>query len=255
MPSQIERIEEKTVAKGYGHVTAGGETEEFSKLPVDLVVGTNRLERFFGLNEDSCSDDNSTSTTLVLSIYSGHQWLGGASIKAKSVGLGRWDPFTLHARLENFYNARTAAPSGNSWTGLKTNDDPPAPTEWLSPLLSRISHFSSLGPNWDGYGGEPIGKEIYSRAREIALKIAQISSLSSLPIAEKVFVAPLSSGGISFEITSFGRELHMSLDPDRSQIIEVLKVFVTPAQGEAQEEMDIHESRLVEVLLWVFHHI
>lgn len=255
MPSQIEQIEEKTVTKGCGHLTAGGETEEFSKLPVDLVVGTNRLERFVGLNEDSCSNDNSKNTTLILSIYSGQQWLGGAAVKPKSVGLGRWELFTLHACPENFYNARTAAPSGNSWTGWETNDEPSARTEWLSPLLSRISHFSSLGPNWDGYGGEPIGKEIYSRAREIALKIAQFSSLSSLPIAEKVFVVPLSSGGISFEITTFGRELHMSLDPDRSRIIEVLKVFVTSAQGEVQEEMDIHESRLAEVLLWVFHHM
>ncbi len=144
---------------------------------------------------------------------------------------------------------RTATPTGFSWIPLQAETRIRSNTDWFPNCVSRISGFVQLPKDWDGYGSAPPNRVACSRALDVAVAIAQTLSLAD-SVAQDPFVAPLSSGGVLFEIRNGNRELHIEVPPD-SEFFEVLKVARTPSGDEVEEELHVNEAGLFEVLSWV----
>jgi hypothetical protein len=117
---------------------------------------------------------------------------------------------------------------------------------WLSDLQSRINRFSTLPPNWDSYGSKPISHGAIDRALKIASLLNEIVVRGRATLSEKPFAAPISSGGILFEICNGRREIHVEIGPAGAETYEIYR---SEAQDEREERVD--DIGLREVLSWI----
>lgn len=211
-----------------------------------------KLKRYDERNLESLSQDNSTATVLI----GNPEWLAPVLEMGVGRALTLFGYAVLPSTIRIYWTAypidRTAYASGHTWTGLQTEQSRLAENEWLEPTTKRIAGFARLGSNWDGYGARQPHWGTCMRALSAAMKMAEISSMSSVSSSEPPYVAPLSSGGILFEIRNANRELNLAFEPGKKGVVEVLKTSTTPAQDEIEEEFEFEESRLAEVLTWVF---
>lgn len=122
---------------------------------------------------------------------------------------------------------------------------------WLDGIIHRISNFSQLGRNWDSYGGMPPNFATIGRAAAVAIKLNGLFAASPMRRGE-VFVAPLSSGGILFEIRGTNRELNLELDPKNPDHFEALKLSEVSSGEKVEEEVFLSEEQLPEALAWAF---
>lgn len=216
-----------------------------------MVVRANLLRRYYESNPDSNSQDNSTATSILINLHSGEEVFVLGAVDTTQARLGTWN-FTEHLIPGGLSIVRTASPSAYNWIGLETENNPSRLVDWLTTTLRRISEFPKLEPNWDGYQARKPDKLTCQRGVNAALRIAEASSMADPPPSEPPFITPLSSGGVLFEIRNGNRELHLSFEPDQKGTVEVLKVSVTPAQDEVEEELRVDESKLGEVLSWIY---
>ena len=170
---------------------------------------------------------------------------------ARRAEVRTWNRSNYELLLSKAYNVRTASPTPFNWTALETQSHPKRNVDWLTPCLNRIWQFSQMRGNWDGYGALVPSRQICSRASDVAIEIARIASSASFPLEKEPLIGPLASGGIAFEIYNRNRELHIDLEPGRSEIAEILKVTALPSGEEIEEELEILDSELSEVLLWI----
>lgn len=66
-------------------------------------------------------------------------------------------------------------------------------------LIDKIDSFHSLGKGWDSYAGEPISND---------------AIMAAILFLDEIMVAPMSDGGVSFEILFEGTELSVDFGPD-----------------------------------------
>jgi hypothetical protein len=153
------------------------------------------------------------------------------------------------------YSFRTATPTGSrDWIALQAQTElqpPQIAAKWLEDSLKTIFSFRGLSANWDGYGGIPPDKTTRSRAVSVATRLARLDSATNIPSMDPPFIAPLSSGGVLFEIRNRSRELHLTIYPSDPEHCEVLRILTTPSGDEIEEEKTIPESDLDEVLHWI----
>lgn len=215
-----------------------------------MRVKANQLRRYYESNLDSYSEDNSTETKILIDPL-GDDWSVQCALDFTQPTLGAWylPGYTPSGIIST---VRTASPSACTWIGLETESNLPKAVDWLAPSLERISELTKLRSNWDGYQARQLDLTTSLRAVNAALKIADVSSMTNALDSEPPFITLLASGGILFEIANRNRQLHLSFEPDKEKIVEVLKVSVTPAHDEVEEEFEMKDSKLVEVLSWIF---
>lgn len=92
----------------------------------------------------------------------------------------------------------------------------------------RIQQLKRLTTGWDSYSARPINKKAIERAISL---LAQISSDFGNQLAEQVFIAPCSDGGIQLEWESNSRELILKIAPDGKE----LNFLLTSPFGEERE--------------------
>lgn len=146
--------------------------------------------------------------------------------------------------------SKTASTSRADWVTEGEIDVKPR-AGWLDGMVQRISNFSQLGRNWDSYGGIPPDFATIGRAMAVAIKLNGLFAASPMRRGE-VFVAPLSSGGILFEIRGTNRELNLELDPKNADHFEALKLSEVSSGEKIEEEMFLSEQQLPEALAWAF---
>lgn len=152
------------------------------------------------------------------------------------------------------YFLQTAAPTGaQDWLTLDSGAEtrPRHNVDWLTTALKRIWSFQYLQAKWDGYQGRSVHTSTCFRAVAVTEILASLFSATDPSSAKPPFVAPLSSGGILFEVRNANRELHLAIERSDPEHYDVLKVSTTPSGDEIEEEATIHESNLYEVLSWI----
>jgi hypothetical protein len=112
--------------------------------------------------------------------------------------------------------------------------------------------FSSLRKNWDSYRSKPISRYAIQRALGVASHLDYIIKHRDLPMTQVPFAAPMSSGGILFEIRDGERELQIEIEPESSGRYQVYRLSGELADREQEEGAAVSESGLTEALSWVF---
>ncbi len=213
------------------------------------------LTRFHRPYAETYAWDSSRGNVLFWDFGAEGAWRLHGTFGLKLGHICGWDFQSAEPLLYRAYSFRTAAPSGSQdWVGLEAQTElqpPQAAADWLGDSLKRIFSFGRLPANWDGYGGSPPDKITWSRAVSVAARLAKLHSATTQPSMEPPFVAPLSSGGILFEIRNGKRELHLSIYPSDRNHCEVLKILTTPSGDEIEEEAKVAEAGLDEVLSWI----
>jgi hypothetical protein len=143
-------------------------------------------------------------------------------------------------------------PAGSSrMTASSTTPSRWLPPTWLQDVTSRISRFSRLDDNWDTYGGKPISRAANAKAIGIASLLADKVSREGVSLTQPPFVAPMSSGGLLFEIRNGARELHVEIEPGDSDRYQVCRIGSELAGGDLEET--VGKSGLPEVLSWILN--
>ena len=75
-------------------------------------------------------------------------------------------------------------------------------------LAARLSELSLLEANWDGYGAEPLSREILAAAAEFARWL----SGSSSPCGESPTITPMTGGRVQFEWHRGQRSLELEFE-------------------------------------------
>jgi hypothetical protein len=153
---------------------------------------------------------------------------------------------TLNAPVSDYVDFIYATP-GISEAATATVVSAGSLPSWFSPVSSRIKLFSSLRDKWDSYRAKAISPIAIGRALDVAKLLAETVSRHGVPLTEPPFAAPMSSGGVLFEIKNRDRELHIEIDPAGSDRYDIYRM----SGDEETEEDPINESGLPEVLSWI----
>jgi len=117
------------------------------------------------------------------------------------------------------YSSKVKSPIDLTWVegGWAIISQPPnwAKRERFSEAFERVGQFSTMEPNWDSYGSEPINEDCISKAIDILNRLIEFRENEGINISAP-FVAPLSDGGIQFEWESKLRYLEISISSDLS---------------------------------------
>lgn len=219
-----------------------------------LNVYVSPFRRFYRPSPETHSLDTSVGSVFGIGLASAGRWQIQGSFGTKSGRVCTWNLSNPWPVSWGVYTVRTVAPSGAyDWVALQAENEvrPHGVANWLSEALARISSFRQLQPKWDGYRGKPPDKLTCSRAVSVAASIAGFCSAAGLCFADPPFIAPLSSGGVLFEIRNRNRELQLGIEPSDPNHFDALKVITNPSGDEVEEEARIPESNLLEVLSWV----
>ena len=208
------------------------------------------LMRYRRENREDASEDHSWDEKFLL-LLPGDKWLFRGRFDARRAEVKTWNRLNYESLISEAYKIRTASPTPFNWIARETESHPKRNVEWLVPCLNRIWQFSQMRGNWDGYGALVPSRRICFRALDVAIEIARITSSASFPLEKEPLIGPLASGGIAFEIYNRNRELHIDLEPGRIEMADILKVTVLPSGQEIEEELEIPDSELSEVLLWI----
>lgn len=214
------------------------------------TVAVGPLMRYSRENRADASEDHSQAAEFLL-LRPGHEVLFAGRFDARRAEVRSWNLSDYVSLLSKSYDVRTASPTPFNWTALEAQSHPKRNVDWLMPCFNRIWQFSHMRRNWDGYGALVPSRQICSRASDVAIEIARIASSASFPLEKEPLIGPLASGGIAFEIYNRNRELHIDLKPGRNEMVEILKVTALPSGEEIEEELEILDSELSEVLLWI----
>lgn len=127
----------------------------------------------------------------------------------------------------------------------------PRPPGWLDDINSRIYRFSLLDGSWDSYRAKRISRDSIRRANRVAGLLAELVSREGLSLTESPFVAPMSSGGVLFEIKNGDRELQIEIDPTSPDRYEVYRMSSAPSAQAADGDGPVTDSQLRGVLSWI----
>jgi hypothetical protein len=117
--------------------------------------------------------------------------------------------------------SRNASPQ--QWSKIKLlRDSGP----WVPTCVGKISQFSQLPQDWDGYVSDPVSKD----ALRTALLFLSEGPLELIP---EPTVSPVAGGGLGFHWRVEGRDLELEFLSDGT--VEYLKSFRT-GQGETTSE-------------------
>ncbi len=125
------------------------------------------------------------------------------------------------------------------------------PPTWLQNVTARVTRFSHLHGNWDTYGGKPISRAAIAKAIGIATLFADRVSREGVSLPQPPFVAPMSSGGLLFEIRNGVRELHIEIEPGDSDRYQVCRIGSELSGGDLEET--VGKSGIPEVLSWILN--
>jgi len=117
------------------------------------------------------------------------------------------------------YSSKVKSPTDLTWVegGWAIISKPPywAKRERFSEAFEKVGKFSTMEPNWDSYGSEPINENCISKAIDILNRLIELRENEGVNISAP-FIAPLSDGGIQFEWESKLRYLEISISSDLS---------------------------------------
>jgi hypothetical protein len=88
----------------------------------------------------------------------------------------------------------------------------PALAKWIDPVVDRLEWIAMLPPNWDGYGADPVSKEIVDQA---------ISFLKAImpAAAPPPDIGPTKDGYLVFEWHRLGADLEIRMrSPSRYEV-------------------------------------
>ena len=119
---------------------------------------------------------------------------------------------------------------------------------WLAPISSRIELFYLLRDGWDSYQAKRISRKAIDRALHVAKVLADVQSQNGVQLREEPFVAPLSSGGILFEIKNEKKELHVEIDP---LSLHQYSIYRSVGNKELNDDTPVNDSELVDMLSWI----
>jgi hypothetical protein len=148
-------------------------------------------------------------------------------------------------------STQTAKVSLNTTAELNIRRPELASQPWWNDVLTKISGFSLLGQNWDSYRANRILPETMIKAYQVASQLAFAESAATVPMSASPHVAPLSSGGILFEIKNQNRELHVEVFPRQKLDFGVLQVSIDSHGNETEKELTVPQDKLLEVLTWI----
>jgi hypothetical protein len=184
------------------------------------------------------------------------QYLGllRALVPAENVHIRIADDLAAASSTARFADAVLVTLAASRHLGMQTAAELEQGVEspvWLDELTSRIYRFSRLPQNWDSYGSRRISEGAIRKAVRIAGLLADVVSRSIVPLSERPFAAPSSSGGVVFEISGMDREVHIEVQNGPEEEYQVLRVWRDADGGEFERECNVRESELREVLSWV----
>lgn len=123
--------------------------------------------------------------------------------------------------------------------------------KWTTELSSRIRRFANLPRNWDSYQAKPISPLAVSRALATLAQLAATISEFGASLKDVPFIAPLSNGGIVFELKNGDRELTLEVPVDEKSDYEICKTSIDAQGNSIEEDRSISDSGLPEVFSWI----
>jgi hypothetical protein len=120
-------------------------------------------------------------------------------------------------------------------------------TPSIHPVLKkRIQELERLSAGWDSYSAKAINHEVIEAAISL---LVQISTDLGQQLAEDVFIAPCSDGGIQLEWELNSKELIVKIVPDGTQLFFL---FTSPS-GEEREGAITSKAELNSLLQEILH--
>ena len=136
-----------------------------------------------------------------------------AETSASSAVRWRTSPYqeTVRSRVSPAVTTAVSQAVPAAWESARTT---PEARRALAPAMKRLAHLSTLGPNWDSYGGEAISAAAISKATELLRTVKYMISEDYLDRVLPYMIAPLSNGGVQVEWRAPGCVLEVEIDPN-----------------------------------------
>lgn len=120
------------------------------------------------------------------------------------------------------------------------NPIPLRPT-WIVDSIGRVVELGKLKPNWDTYKSPPPTSKAVGTAVSL---LEAMSQWSTFGVKSMPRVAPVSGGGINFEMERDGKEIEIAIFPEGN-----LNVFVDSREHEQELSLPVPNLQLLTWLV------